>query len=1292
MASHETTARLPGAAESKAGLSTSETRVTRPRPSLEAGRSSTSAESSPSVAAGVPAAGADANSVRQDDHHHHQQQQPQQQTEPSPAQTDDSASDSLQRGASTRRTKKPKSSGGFLLHNPFSGKLRPAARGSIRSLFQTNGKTNGKASIHLHTPQSLRSNAEPSLLQSTSPSDLKIFPHETSASPESTAGQTEGSGQGGRLSRAGSEQPMTTRKWPRSSDDIAGDVDSTQIVQMALNLSESRRMASRRHVSRATPPRLSPLPDSSPGSKLRQHLQQQRKSSLNSSPKSKRAPSPRISSSGRRDSSLQVAAGFESAHDGHYRYQFSSSTLARAAKAKEHLELMAQYRRLLDVLPPLKAGFGPHLTTSPPGSPVGNKPGKFGHAEYHLPLGRQYNPLQFIRNRKVRARERKIIDGEKQGFGDVEFVRLWVDRVVERATSFATNPDDDEGDCIMPKYPYADDTGTGVAQASTDHLSKASSRVRRPRVDWFVEPCDIMADAYWLEQENHKELIEDRHWRKIFPPKTALSRTMSRETAVDFDAIPPFSMHDDDGAALDSQTPGIFKVDSGLSHNSAKDRAKQTLHNIRAFPHRHHGQNMASDFMWHKKDSTSDISGSESDRRRVPQTPPSAGQEADAGASFNNMSRILTEEQVSDMVAKDARMGDRIFSGARSDPEPGHLVSTASRKLSERNPLSLPPTRFHSRKGSAEDTSDSDRKPTAIEELALGSPVRHHVPGRRSLDVSDGSRGDFVGYDYSLSTSPELRPTRESIETVSNARVSSSWSRSGSPHRNPISKFKQIMREKGGNHHKFGGPQEDDHRGECALLEASSPEKSDLPEDHKSTGVEQVRRGMGNTLLRSDDAAGRRGIFKAGPRLETAFRGGVSRLGDMLWKREGVGGEQSADMETTDDSDNEKDRGRSRLSASLSRKLSKRRLDGQEQPEQQFLDIPPVSHLVPGGANHSSSANASQADLASGSASHGQQSGQVFDTLRQPQIDARSASTSAPLENRQTRAMRGSDASDSVRQGGSGGGATDDVRDADKGHHSPPHVSRPGGDVPSSRSRQWSIADIQGTPTEDTRLTRREIARMRALVLSTGIKAMEICRRAQELQKPFCADAPSSTDAASGLSSRWAETAKLCPEATQPLGGRQANHMRVAFSEMYVFAGRSLSAAIQISGRRWQASADHFTYRTSPQLQNRIGDVRSRIADDLSEQSRQASDLADETNRDLALGQPLKVKAVVDTIEKMFRRRRRRLRWVRRALWLTVEWLLVGFMWYVWAMVMILRVFLGIGKGFVKSARWLLWL
>ncbi|KAG6093994.1 hypothetical protein E4U30_003756 [Claviceps sp. LM220 group G6] len=1257
-------ARLPGHAEPKASLSTPDT---RPRPSFETEQSSTSEGNRRQAASSAPASSHEANTGRQD----------RQQTGPSPAQID-AATGFLQREASARRKDKPNSSGGFLLRNPFAGKLRrPGTRGSIRALFQANGKP----STHLQTPQSSRSHDDTILQSKISPG--RYSHDKTRLSPQSNAGRSEGSEQGDGGNRGSEEQSMT-RRFPRISGESMDDVDSTQIVQMALNLSESRRIASRRHVSRATPPRLSTLSDADLGGNLQQHLQQQRKVSSNGSPKPPQGASPRVASSGRLDGSL-LGAGFQSAHDGHYRYQFSSSTLARAAKAKEHLELMAQYRRLLAVLPPLKAESGPHATTSPPGSP--------GSANRRdtLPLGRQYNPLQFIRNRKVRARERKVIDGEKQGFGDVEFVKLWVDRVVERASSHAMNTDV-EVDCVMPNYPEADDSGIHTPM---DHLSRPSTRVRRPRVDWFIEPCDIMADAYWLEQEDHKELIEDRHWRRIFPPAATSSRPISRDTELDLDVIPTFSMQDDD--PLDSQISGISQADdNNPSHNSAKERAKQTLHNIRSFPHRHQGQKIQADSMWHKKDSTSDVSGSETDRSRKRAKKPPA-QESDIGASSNDMSKDLTMQQISDMVATDVRRRDHM-SGARSDPESGHFVSSGNIRKSDRNPLSLPPSVSHRRQESTGDTSESDHKPVA-ETLASELKARY-VPGRQSLDVP---RKDFSGNELSRPTSSDLRPTRESTETVVSGRLAPSWSRSASPHRNPISKLKQIIRDKGGNN-KAGGAEPEDYRREPAL-ELSSSGNLDTLEDHQATGVEQVHlepvkshRRAGSSLLRSDDAAGPRGIFRAGPRLDTVFRGGVAKLGDMLWKRDGVSEQPLPEIEITDESENDKDGTRSKPSMNVSRRSSEHRVNGQDQPKP-FLDIMPQFHHAHAGADQSSSANESKVDLTPASPTTHNASAQLG-TLHQPQIDAKSASTSARGENRSTETA--GDLSKPPRQGNSSN-AHDAARDADKLPNSMLQVSRPEDDAGgSTRSRHWSIADIQGTPTGDTRLTRREVARMRALVLSTGIKAMEITRRAQEAQKPFCSnDALSSTDAPIMSSAKcanlnWTTIGKLYPEATttHPSNGLQgpASHIQIAFYELYAFAGRSLSAAIEKSGRRWQASAEHFTFATRPQLLNRIGDVRSRIADDLSEQSRQASDLADETNRDLALVQPLKVKAVVDTIGKMLRRRRRRLRWIRRALWLTVEWLLVGIMWYVWAMVMILRVFLGVGKGVVRSVRWLLWL
>jgi hypothetical protein len=212
---------------------------------------------------------------------------------------------------------------------------------------------------------------------------------------------------------------------------------------------------------------------------------------------------------------------------------------------------------------------------------------------------------------------------------------------------------------------------------------------------------------------------------------------------------------------------------------------------------------------------------------------------------------------------------------------------------------------------------------------------------------------------------------------------------------------------------------------------------------------------------------------------------------------------------------------------------------------------------------------------------------------------------------------------------------------------------------------------------------------MRALILSSGITAVEINRRAQELHRPMSEATlqkaqhdPKRT--IGGIA--WSDVFQLTPEC------KELHEQEVPACEIYPLASRVLGMTIQASGQRWQASADRFTTMTSPELQRRTYALRSRVVDDLSQRTRQAADDSDEASKNLALGEPLKVKHVVDMMERLLRQRRRRFRWVRRALWLTVEWVLIGFMWYVWFVVMILRVGMSIGKGVLSCIKWLLWL
>lgn len=185
--------------------------------------------------------------------------------------------------------------------------------------------------------------------------------------------------------------------------------------------------------------------------------------------------------------------------------------------------------------------------------------------------------------------------------------------------------------------------------------------------------------------------------------------------------------------------------------------------------------------------------------------------------------------------------------------------------------------------------------------------------------------------------------------------------------------------------------------------------------------------------------------------------------------------------------------------------------------------------------------------------------------------------------------------------------------------------------------------------------------------------AMEIDRRAKA-RRP--------------LGASWSMVASFVPDAS---ARADMLSLPTAQTEAYPLAARVLGSSMQGAGEEWRGAAESFAAEGSPALRERVDALRERVRDQ-SDMTRAAADEADEVSRDLVVGQRLRVKRVVDVIDKMLRRRRRRFRWLRRAGWLALEWALVGFMWYVWFVVMIARVFLGLGKGVVRGVRWLLWL
>lgn len=1074
---------------------------------------------------------------------------------------------------------------------------------------------------------------------------------------------------------------------PQSSHSSV-DMDSTKIVSMALNLSESRRLVQRRIASQPIPPRLAPLPtDSNVAGALRQQLQQQRRVSRTVSPKPDHGAGQRVVSNGKTNGLLQPP--FEPmSNEGNYRYNFSNSTMSRAQKAKDYMELLAQYRRVIELLPPLKPNSLSKASTSDASSL--SMPMSLDSINMTGKIGRPYDPLQYIRNRKVRARERKAIDGQSQGFGDVNRVTDWVDEV---AKWVATRQMRTPGGSALPPFSGAD--MFSMDNSPPTHISRPPMPIvkpKRPRNDWIIEPADLLADIYWLEQDDHKKLIEDRNWRRVFPQDSELYRPLSRATDDTSYGVASASSAHQPAAEADNvfrKMAGDAKAqkhENNHTPSSTREKARHKFQGFRGFhrPTLHdskHGQSRSRA----RRDSTSSSSSSESEKR--------SGREASGDTE-----KDILEKQMLEMMAREAReAGENELTTSR-DPSLKQLKTRPSYIISPPDSASV--SRQPSCRESQIDVSDFDDKNSA-RRPRLESPKR---PSRESLEVPVVRGRMSIGSESSAPNSPEYRASRRDNYFMPGigADLSPSSSRPGSPSRNPLHIVKQIFRdrsrERATERHQETLPSEKEVFSDILKPTSGLTSTPDLA--HEKTGSHSRTNSIGsdvklasrttgeshkshrktNSIRLGDPGAGLRSLFK-GPRIDSVLKSGVSKVSELLWKKDSEAEDSDSSTSLSDESD-EDVRGRRKDTKYLSPASS---IKGRTQGKQvkHAHDILPSFVSISGHEGiHSRSDSAVGIPLSSPTSRRSTR----FELLRPPRIDISGAADSSG----DTNSGQEADVPDADARLGS-------IQEGAKNEDIPPSlVIRP----ESSRrvsaesvrsSRHFSMTEKDLAPSERAPVSRREVARLRAMVLSSGVMAMEISRRAHQSTTLTANTANENNDVLAALGSKvsWPEIVQLAPEdeCSQLLSGP------VSQANLFPLTARILGTAIQTSRQGWQAEAESFQQRTHAELINGLIELlRARIQLDLSAMTRAAAEEADEVGGDLVDGQRRQVKVVVDVIDKLLRRRRRRFRWVRRAGWLALEWLLVGFMWYVWFVVMIARVFLGLGKGFVRGVRWLLWL
>ena len=308
----------------------------------------------------------------------------------------------------------------------------------------------------------------------------------------------------------------STREASHRRSLLGQDTDPAAIVNLALSLSESRRrnisgattfisndtLRGRRNISGNT--QTLGIPYGTSGGSLRQHLREQRRISRNISPRSDGVSSRRTegASAGQEKRQYSGSQPSERGMEDDVVFNASDATLARAEKARIALELGYEYRRLLRYLPPLPK--------------TAQSTDKSAHAHMAQHSGRAYNPLQYIRNRKVRFREKKPLNPESDGWKDVGRVRAWIDTVKTQSEVEGFTTDDSFS---LPPFEAVADEPTVIDSIDSPSASQSknfsATPSARPKLDWIFAPSDLLADIYWLHQNHNIQRIEDRSWQKI---------------------------------------------------------------------------------------------------------------------------------------------------------------------------------------------------------------------------------------------------------------------------------------------------------------------------------------------------------------------------------------------------------------------------------------------------------------------------------------------------------------------------------------------------------------------------------------------------------------------------------------------------------------------------------------------------------------------------------------------------------------------------------------------------------
>ena len=1061
----------------------------------------------------------------------------------------------------------------------------------------------------------------------------KTSTHDSTPSSPTTARHSSTLPRDARTSAAISRPESETNEPDQAPPSL--DRDSLQIVNLALNLNESRR-----RTASGMPPgsgQRRPLSGSHPGV-----------------PPVDIPASPPRGGNADRDNSRRHRAqspgdqlaratpvGMQSpvvdflpptVVDDNRAYEFSDNTLARAERARSHFDLFHEYLRLLPLLPPLRSP-GPHED----------------HESSSTSACRGYNPLQMIRNRKLRYREKSSIDAQAAGWHDVGRVHDWINSIDKKyghihhdqtqsinLPSFHQGqrhgshggPDDPETFAVSPP--------SSLRRASrTSSIHKAQAP--RPRLDWKFSPAELLADAAWVEDGTNKSKIVDKDGNQLYPDPTEL---------VLMDTNPDHPAQQDQRPSVEIGDPAVESASS--RPNSLASSRPALNHEFKSVGRGRHRHRLHSH-------SHSTRSRSASSTRKK---------------SKWDKVRMRSSSVSSDSSAEPRESLDRRWpSKYRKDTDDIHHRNTAAvfnaenNKSQQSGPPPLNTKTYYARRneslssiGSLEDRYNPRMSLEGMDSTAPSSPVH---------------AGYFPSIAVNLSpvSSRDPSPTKKGLRQKIVSRHERSKSKLGDQEQRK--RENEAFEPEVSPSRVPPPPVEQDQR--TSKLEPSPlPDvvSSNYPDDQDIDGqrADGFRGRKGQHLPESK----LRGIFKGPGRIAEIVGNEVSKVGDMILKKEQPLDSRKSSSATTlgsDDSESDEDKRvdkRYGTKGLLRRRDESGRLIRRDSDKgassKSFIPSLPsfTSPLRQDDRNGSTEAGEFGSPAERGSASRKQDERDAHRRL--------AFSRSKTIEFGSPLNSRGRSKPHVIKDPSVPFSLTRPPVTGLAQARASPGPSREGRGRLGGTTRAWSISDRSLHTLNDSGVPgKTEVERTRALLLSSGIKAREITRRAHSVRDP---------------PPHWLQSS-FPPNSSIP---------RVTRLGEFDLAAQNLLRRFETTQYSFQQSMHHFGTTSSSPLRSRLKELETLVNQSLTPRVRATANEAEDLCVQLNSTSTLAVKALTDALDKGIRRRRRRLRFARRAGFVVLEWALVAMLWWVWLIVMAFKLVRGVFRGVVSGARWILWL